>query len=191
MEEIAHYILDKNDEKSFSSFGVKTIHQDKEGTIWIGTPGEGLYRYNNTENNFDRWSVYNCLTSNTVLSIMSDQQGSVWMGTRRGITRLLPDGKLQSFEISDGLPSEIFNDRSIDISKDGKLIFGSVSGLTAVDPTSVITNSDPPILAVSSINAIDYDGKRYTINFSGNKFSVDHNIQSININLCPLLNSQL
>ena len=71
MEEIAHYILDKNDEKSFSSFGVKTIHQDKEGTIWIGTPGEGLYRYNNTENNFDRWSVYNGLTSNTVLSIMS------------------------------------------------------------------------------------------------------------------------
>ena len=122
MEEIAHYILDKNDEKSFSSFGVKTIHQDKEGTIWIGTPGEGLYRYNNTENNFDRWSVHNGLPSNTVLSIMSDQQGSVWMGTRRGITRLLPDDNLQSFEISDGLPSEIFNDRSIDISKDGKLV---------------------------------------------------------------------
>ena len=117
---------------------------------------------------------------------MSDQQGSVWMGTRRGITRLLPDGNLQSFETSDGLPSEIFNDRSIDISKDGKLIFGSVSGLTAVDPTSVITNTDPPTLAVSSINAIDYDGKRYTINFSGNKFSVDHNIQSININFVGL-----
>ena len=82
--------------------------------------------------------------------------------------------------------SSIFNARSIDISKDGKLIFGSVSGLTAVDPTSVITNTDPPTLAVSSINAIDYDGKRYTINFSGNKFSVDHNIQSININFVGL-----
>ena len=186
MEEIAHYILDKTDEKSFSSFGVKTIHQDKNGVIWIGTPGEGLYRYNNTANNFDRWSVYNGLPSNTISSIISDQQGSVWMGTRRGITRLLSNGSLQSFEISDGLPSEIFNDRSIDISKDGKLIFGSVSGLTAVDPSSVITNSEPPVLAVSSIDAIDYEGKRYSINFDGDKFSVDHNIQSININFVGL-----
>ncbi len=186
MEEIAHYILDKTDEKSFSSFGVKTIHQDKNSVIWIGTPGEGLYRYNNTENNFDRWSVYNGLPSNTVSSIISDQQGSVWMGTRRGITRLLSNGDLQSFEISDGLPSEIFNDRSIDINKDGKLMFGSVSGLTAVDPSSVITNSEPPILAVSSIDAIDYEGKRYSINFGGDKFSVDHNIQSININFVGL-----
>ena len=186
MEEIAHYILDKTDEKSFSSFGVKTIHQDKNGVIWIGTPGEGLYRYNNTANNFDRWSVYNGLPSNTVSSIISDHEGTVWMGTRRGITRLLSNGNLQSFEISDGLPSEIFNDRSIDISKDGKLIFGSVSGLTAVDPSSVITNSEPPILAVSSIDAIDYEGKRYSINFGGDKFSVDHNIQSININFVGL-----
>ena len=108
------------------------------------------------------------------------------MGTRRGITRLLSNGSLQSFEISDGLPSEIFNDRSIDISKDGELIFGSVSGLTAVDPLSVITNSEPPILAVSSIDAIDYEGKRYSINFGGDKFSVDHNIQSININFVGL-----
>ena len=186
MEEVSHYILDKNDEKSFSSFGVKTIHQDKDGTIWIGTPGEGLYKYNNTENNFDRWSVYSGLPSNTVLSIISDQQGSIWMGTRRGVTRLLPDGTLQTFEVSDGLPSEIFNDRSVAINEGGSLVFGSVSGLALVNPSSVITNTEPPTLAVSSIDAIDYDGMRYPINFSDNKFSVDHKIQSININFVGL-----
>ena len=79
MKQIAHYILDENDAKSFSSFGVKTLHQYNDGTVWIGTAGEGLYRYNNSEDNFDRWSVHNGLPSNTVLSVISDQDGSIWM----------------------------------------------------------------------------------------------------------------
>ena len=89
METTIHYVLDENDERSFSSNAVKTIYEDKKGNIWIGTAGEGLYRYNRDSNDFDRWSTQEGLPSNTVLSIVDDKEGSVWLGTRRGISRLL------------------------------------------------------------------------------------------------------
>jgi len=186
METTRHYVLDENDEKSFSSNAVKTIYEDKKGNIWIGSAGEGLYRYNRDSDNFDRWSTQDGLPSNTVLSIIDDKEGSIWLGTRRGVSRLLDNNQFQSFEISDGLPANIFNDRSIAMNSKGEVYFGSVSGLTAVDPKLIITNNETPKLAISNIEAIDYEGNKYPVDFSDNQFSIDHTIQTININFVGL-----
>ena len=186
METTRHYVLDENDEKSFSSNAVKTIYEDKKGNIWIGSAGEGLYRYNRDSDNFDRWSTQDGLPSNTVLSIVDDKEGSIWLGTRRGVSRLLDNNQFQSFEISDGLPANIFNDRSIAMNSKGEIYFGSVSGLTAVDPKLIVTNNETPKLAISNIEAIDYEGNKYPVDFSDNQFSIDHTIQTININFVGL-----
>ncbi len=186
MKQLAHYVIDENDAKSFSSFGVKTLHQSNDGTVWIGTAGEGLYRYNKNEDNFDHWSVHNGLPSNTVLSIISDKDGAIWMGTRRGISRLQKNGSIQSFEISDGLPADIFNEGSVVAHMNGNLSFGSVSGLTTFDPKAIVINQEAPKLAISSVEAIDYDGNRFPVDFRGNQFKVNHEIQTLNINFVGL-----
>ena len=186
METTIHYVLDENDERSFSSNAVKTIYEDKKGNIWIGSAGEGLYRYNRDSDDFDRWSTQEGLPSNTVLSIVDDKEGSVWLGTRRGISRLLDNNRFQSFEISDGLPANIFNDRSIAMNSKGEVYFGSVSGLTVVDPKLIVTNNETPKLAISNIEAIDYEGNKYPVDFSDNQFSIDHTIQTINIDFVGL-----
>ncbi|GIT57818.1 MAG: hypothetical protein Ct9H300mP18_12470 [Candidatus Neomarinimicrobiota bacterium] len=43
---VKHYIIDKNKPKNFSSNSVNTIVSDVKNNIWIGTSGEGLFRYN-------------------------------------------------------------------------------------------------------------------------------------------------
>ncbi len=186
MKQVAHYIIDENDDKSFSSFGVKTLHRSNDGAVWIGTAGEGLYRYNKNEDNFDRWSVHNGLPSNSVLSIISDKDGAIWMGTRRGISKLQKNKNIQSFEISDGLPADIFNQGSVAIHMNGNLSFGSVSGLTTFDPKAIVINQEAPKLAISSVEAIDYDGNRSPVDFRGDQFKINHEIQTLNINFVGL-----
>ena len=187
MQSLEHYLLDKDNDKSFSSSGVKDIHQSKDGTIWIGSTGEGIYRYNSENNNFDRWSTKDGLPSNTVLSISSDTDNSIWLGTRRGVVRRLENGNFQSFESTDGLPADIFNDRSIARDGKGKIYFGSIAGLTVVKPQSIVTNNRTPKLAISSVEALDFDGNKNPVNFLGNKLSVKRrDVQSININFVGL-----
>ena len=188
MKILENYTVDKNDEKSFTSIRVKSIHQTKNGDIWIGSGGEGLYKFNRSENNFDKWTTEEGLPSNTILSISSNSSdGSIWVSSRRGISRLLSSGRVQSFDMTDGLPASEFNERSIALDKNGKIYFGSISGLAYVNPTSVVTNQNPPLLAISSIEAIGHDGSKNKVSFLNNQLSVkDREVRTINLNFVGL-----
>jgi ligand-binding sensor domain-containing protein len=63
--------------------------QDKAGTLWFGTTGEGLYSYDGKV--FTQYTVQDGLNSNTVWSILEDKQGRIWFGTDSGLSRW--DGK--------------------------------------------------------------------------------------------------
>ena len=186
IELVKHYIIDKNDPKSFSSNSVNTIVGDVNNNIWIGTSGEGLFRYNRENDNFDRWSIDNGLPSATVVSILSDNSGGIWFGTRRGIARLHADGSVRVFDNSDGLPADIFNARAVDINDNGMLYFGSVQGLTRVNPSEITINEIMPKLAINLIETIDYEGNRNFIEFTNNQLSIDHQVQTLNINFVGL-----
>ena len=144
IELVKHYIIDKNDPKSFSSNSVNTIVGDVNNNIWIGTSGEGLFRYNRENDNFDRWSIDN------------------------------------------GLPADIFNARAVDINDNGMLYFGSVQGLTRVNPSEITINEIMPKLAINLIETIDYEGNRNFIEFTNNQLSIDHQVQTLNINFVGL-----
>ena len=187
IELVKHYIIDKNDPKSFSSNSVNTIVSDANHNIWIGTSGEGLFRYNRENDNFDRWSIDNGLPSATVVSILSDNSGGIWFGTRRGIARLLADGSsVRVFDNSDGLPADIFNAHAVDINDNGILYFGSVQGLTRVNPSEITINEIMPKLAINLIETIDYEGNRNFIDFTNNQLTIDHQVQTLNINFVGL-----
>ena len=188
MSVIENFTIDRNNEKSFTSIRVKSIFQSNDGKIWIGSGGEGLFSYNHEQNNFNKWTTDDGLASNTILAISSNENdGSIWVSSRRGISRLLPSGRVQSFDMTDGLPAYEFNERSIVKDKKGKIYFGSIAGLAFVDPNSVITNQEAPVLAISSIDAIGHDGSKNKASFFGNQLSVkDREVRTINLNFVGL-----
>ena len=63
--------------------------QDKNGNIWFGTTGEGVYRYDGKE--FTQFTQKDGLSNNKVWSIMEDKWGNIWFGTDDGVSRF--DGK--------------------------------------------------------------------------------------------------
>ncbi len=61
------------------------LKYDSDGYIWIGTEFYGLFRYDMSNGNIDRFSIENGkLKSNIVLSILKDRKGRVWVGTDIG-----------------------------------------------------------------------------------------------------------
>lgn len=61
--------------------------QDKKGNYWIGSNGEGLFRYDGKT--ITRFTEQDGLCSRFVLSLQLDSTGALWISTRDGICRFM------------------------------------------------------------------------------------------------------
>jgi ligand-binding sensor domain-containing protein len=68
---------------------IVAIHEDRKGTLWVGTSGGGLARLEG--HRFVSLTRVDGLPSNTVTAIAEDGRGRLWIGTNRGIA--LWDGR--------------------------------------------------------------------------------------------------
>ncbi|MBE7168958.1 MAG: response regulator [Williamsia sp.] len=84
----------KDDTLSVSSNSINTLATDPGGTIWIGTEGQGLCRYDPLSGKFFRYPFirndnamlpdHNALDDDQVRSLYPDKQGALWIGTNNG-----------------------------------------------------------------------------------------------------------
>ncbi|HLH36534.1 MAG TPA: two-component regulator propeller domain-containing protein [Alloacidobacterium sp.] len=65
---------------------VRTLHEMKDGSVWIGTIGHGLFVMR--DNRFSHYAAPEVLPSNIVLGIYEDSYGDIWLGTQAGMLRL-------------------------------------------------------------------------------------------------------
>lgn len=116
-----------NDEKQgFKSSEVWQIAQDIEGTIWIGTIGEGVFRFKNSR--FESVSSENGLINDNIQAVFPDIDGNIWLGTSGGGLVELKEGKFSTFNKSDGLPGEMVN--AVFKDSTGGIWIGTDEGLT-------------------------------------------------------------
>jgi len=59
--------------------------QDSKGSIWVGTNGGGLSRFNG--HNFETYTTQDGMASNQIWSLLEDSRGRIWMGCSNYITR--------------------------------------------------------------------------------------------------------
>jgi len=84
------------------------IIEDKSGTIWLVTDGNGIFKYKKGE--FTHLTNKNGLTDNNTSDILEDKQGNVWIGTfYGGVSKY--DGKTYTNFTKDGIIEgvEIYN----------------------------------------------------------------------------------
>jgi diguanylate cyclase (GGDEF)-like protein len=81
--------------------GVSAILEDRSGTLWFGTPGQGLYQLR--EGAFTALTVADGLLSNWIMSLYEDAASSLWIGTSgQGLNRMR-EGRLAAIRPTDGL----------------------------------------------------------------------------------------
>lgn len=107
--------------------GITQIMTDSEGNTWIGTNGNGLYKY--FMQDFDR-----CATDKltNVMAIYHDTHGATWIGSAtKGLYRI-QKGKISHYTFGDGtMPASFFY---VTESSDGTIWAGGNNGLGKYNP---------------------------------------------------------
>ncbi len=103
---------------------VNAIVQTTDGALYVGTNGDGLYRYQFGK--LTHISTHQGLVSDIVLSLTPGPDGSLWIGTPDGLNHLT-GSRIQTYTSADGLPDDLI--RSLLLDGDGSLWIGTRRGL--------------------------------------------------------------
>lgn len=90
-----------------------SLLEDRNGIVWIGTIGAGIYRYDPAEardgqSGFSNLTMEDGLVNNDIQCMYEDHKGNLWLGTRHGLSCY--DGKsFRNFSEADGMPDADIN----------------------------------------------------------------------------------
>lgn len=113
---------------------VRDLFNDGNGNIWVGTWGDGLFKYDVKESNFTRYFEFKpSLETDCVNKIIKDSQGNLWMGNNKCLRSFDPSSNrwkyyLNDFENSNSIQGKIIH--SIYEDSKQRLWIGSNAGLS-------------------------------------------------------------
>lgn len=128
-----------------STFYVNSLFKDNDNAIWIGTTGDGLYKFNPILNSFKHFNYdaknKNSISSHQINAVYQDSFDVLWVGTAQGgINKLdlfqkpfysYTNNPYDAFSIGDNLITSILEDNNgkIWISGYNKKLFRSVDAI--------------------------------------------------------------
>jgi len=131
---------------------VRVVFQDHREEIWVGTLGAGLFRLNVKTGQFRRYSDEDGLPGNVVYGILEDEQRRLWLSTTNGLVRFDPvDGRSITFTKENGLQSNQFCYNAYLKSRDGKMYFGGINGVTVFDPQAIKPKDKRPPVVLTGL----------------------------------------
>lgn len=148
-----HYLHVPGDATSLSHDIVHHVTEDRRGTLWVGTRGGGLSRYDADADAFVHYRSSDGLANDVVYGILEDDDGFLWISTNQGLSRFDPvTESFRNFDVADGLQSNEFNRYAFQKTADGELIFGGINGITRFNPSRTEPNDAPPLVALTSVS---------------------------------------
>ncbi len=110
--------------------------KDKE-ILWVSTAA-GLIKFSKKSGVFTRFTIRDGLSSNLIMSVLSDNKNSIWMNTVSGISKFnTGDQSIINFNKEDGVEINEFNLGCFYKDNDGYIFYGGTSGITYFHPDSI------------------------------------------------------
>ena len=81
-------------EEGWQDASIGTSIKDKNGNLWFGSNGQGVYRYDGKT--FTHFTEKDGLFDNIVYSILEDKSGNIWIGTKTGLSKYDPSNSLST-----------------------------------------------------------------------------------------------
>jgi ligand-binding sensor domain-containing protein/serine phosphatase RsbU (regulator of sigma subunit) len=107
---------------------VYSLHQDKDGFLWIGLDGGGVSVFDGE--NFKNFDMSDGLPSHDVRAVFEDSKGNIWFGTNAGLCKYDFD-TIITYTMDEGLCYNYV--RTITEDNDGNLWIGTDLGLSIYD----------------------------------------------------------
>lgn len=132
------------------------VMEDSRGLIWQGSMS-GCCVYNPVSGWQKLLDMNSGLFGSSVVGIVEDHRHTMWIVTEHGVSNVTPqkeeDGTwsflVHSFSTKDGLQQGPYNQRSVSVTHDGKVLIGGYNGLDIIDPKLVSSsaNKERPIFS--------------------------------------------
>ncbi|MBL6448005.1 hypothetical protein JMN32_16935 [Fulvivirga sp. 29W222] len=118
------------EQQGFTNLVVNNIYCDREGIIWVGTDGDGIYKLSNEI--FVRYGREHGLHNYFITSILQDYEGKYWVSSYGGGVDVFDKGSFRNLSTSDGLSNAYIWASTLD--KQGNVWLGTKgSGLIRLD----------------------------------------------------------
>ncbi|GBD92613.1 sporulation kinase E [bacterium BMS3Abin05] len=169
-------------ESGLNFLALTSLTEDKNNHLWIGTMGGGVFKYDGKT--FKNYTSDNGLSGNIVYSLLCDDRNNIWIGTGRGVDRfdqsdstITHYGKLEGFWGIENNQGAAYKDR------EGRLWFGTISGVNCYAPNSEMANKIAPQTYITGLNIffkkasllpnakLGYNKNRLTFDFIGISFA--------------------
>jgi signal transduction histidine kinase/ligand-binding sensor domain-containing protein/CheY-like chemotaxis protein len=162
-----HFRRDDKDPNSLSDNDIYALHVDRHGNLWVGSAGGGMDLVVGTsaapgQVHFENQTARIHLPSQAVWGIESDREDRLWISTNNGLVRFDPqptatqDSPVKIFHEAHGLQGEEFNFNAHYQAHDGTLYFGGNDGFNAFSPESVVANTPPPRVVLTSTSKLNH-----------------------------------
>ena len=154
-----------SEREGLPSANVRSVYEDADGVLWVGTYDGGLGRY--ADNRWTRFTKDDGLFDNGVFQIIEDAHANLWMSSNRGIYRVdknrlndIAHGKVKkmilasSYGRSDGLLNAECNGGLWPAGaqdNEGNLWFPTEEGVAVVDTNLISQNTTPPQVVIESV----------------------------------------
>ena len=135
---------------------INSILEDKNGTIWLGGNGSGLYQLTSDKNNhfvFRNYTTRHGLPNNTIIGMAEDGQGNLWLTTNDGVSRLnIQSMTFSNYTQADGLPATQFYWNGIHYSEKHDFIYmATIDGLVIIHPDDEVSQPADSHVKLSSL----------------------------------------
>lgn len=128
-------------------------YSDNHGIFWLATNGEGLFRWDRKTNSFRQFNIANGFPSDVLYRIEPDEFNNLWISSDYGLIRFNKKNfSVNSYSATDGISHNEFNRTSSFKAENGRLYFGGLDGINALDPGDFITDTntlDAPLRIIS------------------------------------------
>jgi signal transduction histidine kinase/ligand-binding sensor domain-containing protein/CheY-like chemotaxis protein len=139
-KKFTHYLHNPNNKQSISNNTVYAIHEDADGSLWVGT-GQGLDKFNPLTETFEHAGIENELYKRSIFSVLPDKKECLWISCDIGIVKYNIKTKHSDFYgKADGLQNNELNTTASCLSKSGEIFFGGSGGLISFYPTEIKPN---------------------------------------------------
>ena len=118
---------------------ITCFYQGQDGTLWLGSNGNGLYKQTFTPDGKEVFTAYTTeqgLANNSIRGILEDLKGYLWIATNNGLSQFSPsENRFVNYTQQDGLNNtQFYWNASCRSDKDmNKMYFGNVAGLVTID----------------------------------------------------------
>jgi ligand-binding sensor domain-containing protein/signal transduction histidine kinase/DNA-binding response OmpR family regulator len=160
----SHYFSDGS-KYSISNNHLNSLLKDADNTIWIGTSGGGVNRFDPRTGHFKSYTLKagtsKGISNNSIQKIFMDSRQNIWICTPDGLNRY--DRNSDSFIVysrTNGFNDNVFNDLVED--KAGNLWITTEKGMSMLNPlTGVVKNFDEADGLYVNAAIYNYQGKIY------------------------------